>query len=100
MKRDGAMLNDTRMSIILTSEQRAWFEARVAFGGYASVEDAVRQLIDERIAEQTSIESDDLAWAKPYLDEAVSEIAAGRIMTLEEHLAQIAAADSKKSDAI
>jgi len=53
------------MLITLTSEQQAWCESHVASGDFASVEEAARQLIDERIAERAAEESDDLAWAKP-----------------------------------
>lgn len=77
------------MTIILTNDQQARLEAHVARGDHASVEDAVRQLRDERIAEVALIETDDLAWAKPLVDEAVEEVAAGETMTLDEHLSQL-----------
>ena len=75
------------MSITLTSDQETWLKAHVATGDFASVEDAVRQLIDERIAEET----DDLAWAKPYVDEARAAVARGEYVTLDEHKAHNAA---------
>jgi Arc/MetJ-type ribon-helix-helix transcriptional regulator len=40
------------MSVDLTPEQEAWLNAHVARGDFPSVADAVRQLIDERIAER------------------------------------------------
>ena len=61
------------MTIKLTTEQEAWLQAGITRGAYRSVEDAVRQLIDERIAE----DSGDLAWVKPALDEARAEIERG-----------------------
>jgi antitoxin ParD1/3/4 len=73
------------MTITLNPEQEAWLETRVASGDFASVEAAARQLIDERIAERALEEGDDLAWAKPYIDEALAEIARGEEITLEEH---------------
>ena len=42
---------------------------RLATGDFASGEEAVRQLIDDRIAEIANDEDgehDDMAWAKPY----------------------------------
>jgi antitoxin ParD1/3/4 len=48
------------------------------------VEAGACQLIDERIAEM-EIEDDDLAWAKPMVDKALADVAAGRVITLEEH---------------
>jgi antitoxin ParD1/3/4 len=53
----------------------AWINARVARGDFASAQEAARQLIDERIAERTLEEQDDLAWAKPHVDEALAEVA-------------------------
>jgi antitoxin ParD1/3/4 len=79
------------MTVTLTPEQQAWLEAYVARGDFASIEDAARQLIDERLAERAAEEEDDLAWAKPYVDEALAEIARGDGITLEEHKRRIAA---------
>jgi antitoxin ParD1/3/4 len=72
----------------LTPEQQAWLDAHVARGDFASVEEAARQLIEERIAEREVEEHDDLAWAKPYVDEALAEVARGDVLTLEEHRAR------------
>ena len=77
------------MTISLTPEQQAWFETHVARGEFPSIGDAVRQLIDERIAERMAEETDDLAWAKPYVDVAVAEAADGRVLTREEHEARM-----------
>ena len=75
------------MTITLTLEQEAWIDAHVAAGRFASVEDAVRQLLDGRIAE-LDIGGDDLAWAKPLVDEARAAVARGDVITLEEHRAR------------
>jgi antitoxin ParD1/3/4 len=75
------------MMIFLTPEQQAWLDTRVARGDYKSTDDAVRQFIDERIAEET----DDLAWAKPHVDEALEQVARGEFLTLEEHRSRNAA---------
>lgn len=45
------------MPITLTAEQEAWFRAHVARGDFASIEEAARQLIDERIAERMAQEA-------------------------------------------
>ena len=79
------------MTISLTPEQQAWLSAHVARGDFASVEEAARQLIDERIAERTVEEGDDLAWAKPYVDEALAAVARGDVLSCEEHRARNAA---------
>jgi antitoxin ParD1/3/4 len=78
------------MTITLTPEQLAWINAHVARGDFPSAEEAARQLIDERIA-QRLIEDDDLAWAKPLVDEALAEAERGDVMPLEEHKARNAA---------
>jgi len=76
------------MTISLTSEQQAWIAAHVERGEFASVDEAARQLIDERIAERT-IEEDDLAWARPYVDAARADVANDRVLMREEHEARM-----------
>ena len=78
------------MPITLTPEQETWLRAHVATGDFASIEEAARQLIDERIAERAA-EDDDLAWAKPLVDEARDAVARGEFVSLDEHKAHIAA---------
>jgi len=75
------------MSITLTPEQEAWLNAHVASGDFASVEEAARQLIDERIAERATEEGDDLAWAKPFVEAARAAVARGEFVSLEDHKA-------------
>jgi antitoxin ParD1/3/4 len=79
------------MTITLRPERVVQLQALVARGEYASIEDAARKLIDERLAERSIEENDDLSWAKPYADEALAEIARGEGMSLEEHKKRIAA---------
>lgn len=76
------------MTIILNPDQEAWIKIRVASGDFASIEEAARQLIDEALVERTLEENDDMAWAKPYVDEALAEVARGEEITLEEHEAR------------
>ena len=64
------------MSVSLTPDQQDWINARVARGDFASVQDAVRQLLDDRIMDLL-IEEDDLAWAKPLVDEARAQVERG-----------------------
>jgi antitoxin ParD1/3/4 len=79
------------MTITLTPDQEAWLKTRVARGDFSSVAEAALRLIDERIAELVHDEDDDMAWAKPYVDEALAEVARGEEITLEEHKARNAA---------
>jgi antitoxin ParD1/3/4 len=76
------------MVISLTPEQQAWLDAHVARGHFASIEDAARQLIDERIAERAIEEQDDLVWATPHIDEAVADVARGDVISRGEHRAR------------
>jgi len=76
------------MSISIIPEQQAWLATHVARGEFASVDEAARQLIDERIAERM-IEEDDLAWAKPLVDEALAAAGRGEVMSVEEHKARM-----------
>jgi antitoxin ParD1/3/4 len=68
----------------LTTEQEAWLTAHIESGEFASPEDAFAQLIDARMADET----DDMAWAKPHIEEAEAEFKRGEFLTLDEHLAQ------------
>jgi antitoxin ParD1/3/4 len=78
------------MSDILTPEQHAWLSDHVASGEFQSVEEAARQLIDESIALRSIMEGDDdLAWAKPLVDEALKAVERGEILTLSEHEARM-----------
>jgi antitoxin ParD1/3/4 len=45
-------------------------------------------------------DDEDLAWAKPYVDEALAAVARGEVMSLDEHKKRIAAllADLKKKE--
>ena len=77
------------MPIDLTPDQQAWLQAQVESGEFASIEQAVRQLLDERIAERDLLEADDLGWAKPLVDEALAAVARGEVLSLEEHEARM-----------
>jgi antitoxin ParD1/3/4 len=73
------------MNITLPADQERWLEMRIAKGEYQSAEDAVRQLIAERMI----VDDSDLAWARPLVDEARAAAARGETSTLEEAVADI-----------
>ena len=85
------------MTISLTPEQQVWIEKQVRRGEFASIDDAARQLIDERIAER-AIEEDDLAWAKPLVDEARASVTRGEVISREEHRIRNAARLTARKD--
>ena len=74
------------MTITLTPEQQARLEAEVAAGRFASIEEAVRLAVADFLM---PLDTSDLLWAKPYLDEARAEIARGEHVTLDEFNARI-----------
>ena len=78
------------MTITLTSELEARLKALVRSGDFGSVEEAARALLNERLAER-EIERDDLAWAKPLVDEGLAALERGEFISLEEHKARNAA---------
>ena len=60
-------------------------ETRIAKGEFRSAEDAVRQLIAERMM----VDDADLGWARPLVDNARTAVARGETSTLEEAIADI-----------
>ena len=71
------------MPITLTPDLEDWITARVAEGEFGSVEDGVRRLVKERIVER-DLEDDELAWAKPLIDEGLAAIERNEFVSLEE----------------
>ena len=71
------------MPISLMPHLEEWIAARVAEGEFDSIDDGVRQLVEERIAER-DLEGDDFAWAKPLIDEGLANIERGEIVSAEE----------------
>jgi antitoxin ParD1/3/4 len=73
------------MTITLHPSQQKWLEEQVAAGRFASVEDAVAVAI----AELMEAQSDDFAWAKPYVDEARDAVARGEAISVDDAIADI-----------
>ena len=76
------------MQITLTSDQEAWIRSRIVAGEFASIEEAARSLIEAGIAEY-DIEADDLAWAKPLVDEGIAALERGEFVSREEFRAKM-----------
>ena len=73
------------MNVRLSPDQQAWLEAQVAAGRFSSVDEAVAIAIADLMA----INDDDLAWAKPYVDEARAAAARGEIVSLDDAVADM-----------
>jgi antitoxin ParD1/3/4 len=68
------------MNITLPPEQQKWLETEVAAGRFQSIDDAVAAAV----AELMLIHDDDLAWAKPYVEEARASVARGDVISGDE----------------
>ena len=68
------------MNIKLPPEQLKWLEAEVAAGRFASVDEALTLAV----ADLMTIYNDDLAWSKPYVDEALASVERGDVISGEE----------------
>ena len=75
------------MNISLPADQRAWLEAEVAAGHFNSVDEALAAAV----ASLMDLEGDDLAWAKPQVDEARASVAKGHVVSGEDYLKRLAA---------
>ena len=74
------------MTITLTPKQQAWLEAEVAAGHFTSVEEAVQVAVAELMR---PIDTTDLSWARPYLDEARGSLDRGEGIPAEQVFAEI-----------
>jgi len=70
------------MNIKLPSEQQKWLEEQVAAGHFTSLDEAMALAVADLMAAET----DDLAWAKPYVDKARASLARGDVMSGEDYL--------------
>ncbi len=75
------------MNVTLPPEQQKWLEAQVAAGQFGSIDEALAVAVADLIA----IQSDDLAWAKPYVDRARESVARGDTLSGDEYLARLKA---------
>ena len=65
------------MNISLPVEQQEWLEAEVAAGRFSSIDEALTLAV----ADLKALMEDDLAWAKPYVDEARASVARGDVIS-------------------
>jgi antitoxin ParD1/3/4 len=61
---------------LAAKEQLEWLEAQVAAGHFASIDEALAVAVADLKAL-----SDDLAWAKPYVEKARASIARGDVIS-------------------
>jgi antitoxin ParD1/3/4 len=70
------------MNISLPKEQLEWLEAEVAAGHFSSIDEA----LSLAVAELKLLHEDDLAWAKPHVDDARRQVARGDTLSGDEFL--------------
>jgi antitoxin ParD1/3/4 len=68
------------MNISLPLDQQKWLEAEVAAGHFSSIDEALAIAV----ADLKALMEDDLAWAKPYVDQARAAVARGDVISGEE----------------
>ena len=73
------------MNITIPPDRQQWLEAQIAQGSFASVEDAVRRLMAERMA----LGDDDLSWGRPYVEEARAGASRGEVVALDAAVADM-----------
>jgi antitoxin ParD1/3/4 len=82
------------MNIRLKPDTEEWLKAQVAEGRFESVEEAVETLVaDDRAQAQWT--DDDLAWAKPYIEEGLAALERGETIPAEDVHAEIRALFAK-----
>ena len=73
------------MNITLPPNQRKWLEAEVAAGRFASVDEALAMAVSGLM----DLGTDDLAWAKPQVDQARASFAKGNVSAGEAYLKRL-----------
>ena len=72
------------MQIQLTKEHEDWLREQVAAGRFPSLEEAVAEAID-------GLKNEDLAWARPLVEEGLAELDRGESLPADEVFARIEA---------
>jgi antitoxin ParD1/3/4 len=72
------------MQIHLTKDDEEWLRAQVAAGRFSSLDEALGEAIDSLGAE-----NEELAWAKPLVDEGLAELDRGESIRAEEVFAGV-----------
>jgi len=79
------------MNIRLKPDTEEWLKTQVAEGRFESVEQIFEVLVAEERSSQAKLDATDLSWAKPYVDEGLADLDAGRVYPAEQVHAEIRA---------
>lgn len=77
------------MNIRLKPDTEEWLKAQVAEGRFESIEQAVQIYLEEGRRNQEALDNADLSWAKPYIDEGLADLEAGRVVPAEKVFAEL-----------
>ncbi len=77
------------MNIRLKPDTEEWLKAQVAEGRFESIEQAVELLLEDSRLNQEILDKTDLSLAKPYIDEGLADLEAGRVVPAEEVFAEL-----------
>jgi predicted transcriptional regulator len=77
------------MNIRLKPDTEQWLKSQVEQGRFGSLEEAIEALVLEDQITQEALEKADLSWARPYLDEGLADLEAGRTIPAEEVHAEL-----------
>ena len=72
------------MNIRLKPDTEEWLKSQVAEGRFESIEEAVEFLIAEDRLTQRALDSADLSWTQPYIDEGLASVEAGDVIPAED----------------
>jgi antitoxin ParD1/3/4 len=75
------------MRIDLDDKYREWLRARIAAGDYATIEEAVAAAIERMMLDDGP--DDDDAWARPLVEEGLSQLDRGESFSHEDVFAHI-----------
>lgn len=70
----------------LSSEYQSWFRLQVETGRFPSVQAGLDTIFGwfKHSVDDTGPNDEDYSWVKPFLDEADADIAAGRVIPMEQ----------------
>jgi predicted transcriptional regulator len=72
------------MNIRLKPDTEEWLKSQVTEGRFESIEEAVELLIAEDRLTRRALDSADLSWAQPCIDEGLAAVEAGDVIPAED----------------
>ena len=86
-----------KIQLELTLEQEAWLARRVEVGDFGSIDEAASHLIDAAITDATGLQTLELSWTEPLVEEAYASLERGEGAPASEAMARIRARLAERS---